>query len=88
MKKIILDLEDLGTPEEVQDYLAERMEFPDYYGKNLDALHDCLTDISEDTAVGIYGIDEESYISDYLWQLRQVFEDSEEENPRLAVFFA
>ena len=28
------------------DYLAEALDFPDYYGKNLDALYDCLTEIS------------------------------------------
>ena len=28
------------------DYLAEALNFPDYYGKNLDALYDCLTEIS------------------------------------------
>ncbi len=27
------------------DYLAEALNFPDYYGKNLDALYDCLTEI-------------------------------------------
>ena len=25
------------------DYLAEALNLPDYYGKNLDALYDCLT---------------------------------------------
>lgn len=28
------------------DYLKEALNFPDYYGKNLDALYDCLTEIS------------------------------------------
>ena len=27
------------------DYLMEALDFPDYYGKNLDALYDCLTEI-------------------------------------------
>ncbi|MBQ2613475.1 MAG: barstar family protein [Methanobrevibacter sp.] len=27
------------------DYLAEVLNFPEYYGKNLDALYDCLTEI-------------------------------------------
>lgn len=29
-----------------QDYLAETLNFPQYYGKNLDALYDCLCEIS------------------------------------------
>ena len=28
------------------DYLKEALDFPDNYGKNLDALYDCLTEIS------------------------------------------
>ena len=28
------------------DYLKEVLNFPDYYGKNLDSLYDCLTEIS------------------------------------------
>ena len=27
------------------DYLAEALDLPDYYGKNLDALYDCLTEM-------------------------------------------
>lgn len=28
------------------DYLKKALNFPDYYGKNLDALYDCLTEMS------------------------------------------
>ncbi len=27
------------------DYLMEALSLPDYYGKNLDALYDCLTEM-------------------------------------------
>lgn len=30
---------------EGHDYLASELNFPDYYGKNLDALYDCLCEI-------------------------------------------
>ena len=29
--------------EEVHDYIAQELQFPDYYGKNFSALYDCLT---------------------------------------------
>ncbi|MBR3112978.1 MAG: barstar family protein [Methanobrevibacter sp.] len=31
--------------EDGHDYLMEALNFPDYYGKNLDALYDCLCEI-------------------------------------------
>ena len=45
MKTIILDGNILSDVTTVHDYLMEMLEFPEYYGKNLDALHDCLTDL-------------------------------------------
>ena len=54
MRKIILELNSLMSREEVHSYLKEKFAFPEYYGKNLDALYDCLTDIGRPTAVGIF----------------------------------
>ena len=34
--------------EKGHDYLMEALDFPDYYGKNLDALYDCLCEIKCD----------------------------------------
>lgn len=53
MKRIELDFKDLFTPRQIHEYIAEKLDFPDYYGKNLDALYDCLTDICEDTHITI-----------------------------------
>ena len=33
------------------DYLKEVFNFPDYYGKNLDALYDCLCEIGVETEI-------------------------------------
>lgn len=33
------------------DYLKEALNFPDYYGKNLDALYDCLCEIGIETDI-------------------------------------
>lgn len=38
---------------ELHEYLMEKFQFPNYYGNNLDALYDCLTDICEDTMIEI-----------------------------------
>lgn len=42
-----LDARFLGDKETAHNYLAEQFDFPDYYGNNLDALYDCLTDLGD-----------------------------------------
>ena len=37
--------------EKGHDYLSEALKFPDYYGKNLDALYDCLCEIEEEIEI-------------------------------------
>lgn len=81
MKKITLNFENISNKEEMHKYLAEKFEFPDYYGKNLDALFECLTDIAEPTAVNIINA-----INDYDEQIINVITSAEEENDNLAVF--
>lgn len=81
MKKITLDFENISNKEEMHKYLAEKFEFPDYYGKNLDALFECLTDIADPTAVNIINA-----INDYDEQIINVITSAEEENDNLAVF--
>ncbi|KOU85088.1 barnase inhibitor [Streptomyces sp. XY58] len=35
-----------GTEEDMHRSVAAALQFPDYYGHNLDALHDCLGDVA------------------------------------------
>ena len=81
MKKITINFETFADKEEAHNYLAEQLEFPDYYGKNLDALYECLTEISSPTAVHLVNTTDE-----YAEQIAAVFADAEEENGNLAVF--
>lgn len=45
--EIILDADKMQDKEGAQKYLKEMLDFPEYYGGNLDALYDCLTDCGE-----------------------------------------
>lgn len=44
---VILDARKLDEKQAAHEYLKEMFGFPDYYGCNLDALYDCLTDLDE-----------------------------------------
>lgn len=63
METIYLDGGRLARREEAHDYLSTVLSLPDYYGRNLDALWDLLTEWSRPTrlvlcrteAMGIYG---------------------------------
>ena len=41
--KVIIECEKLTERRKAHRYLAKKLEFPDYYGGNLDALYDVLT---------------------------------------------
>lgn len=45
--KYVLDGKKMVSREKTHAYLKETFGFPAYYGKNLDALHDCLTEMGE-----------------------------------------
>lgn len=43
MKKALLDTLFVKDINQLHEEIAKVLKFPDYYGKNLDALYDCLT---------------------------------------------
>lgn len=83
MKQITLDGNRLGDASQVHDYLKEVFEFPEYYGKNLDALYDCLTDL-EDVEITITAPDEDGAI---FQKMLRIFKAANRENEGLKVNF-
>lgn len=81
---IILDAAMLRERIPAHDYLKEALALPDYYGRNLDALYDCLTELDE-TEIRFVNLDAagDSYFSRVL----DLFQEAREENPRLHLFF-
>ena len=92
MKKVLLDFSIPETKKGVHEYIAEEMGFPEYYGKNLDALYDELTSITEPTAIGFFmpvpELDDIDFdLMLYLDKVKEIFKDAELVNPQIAVIF-
>ncbi len=51
MNIFILDGTRMTDRETAHSYLAHVLRLPDYYGNNLDALYDCLSEFSDDTTI-------------------------------------
>ena len=64
------------------DYLQRVLGFPDWYGKNLDALFDLLTDISRETILWISDADAVEP------RLLRTILDAEDEDPYLTVILS
>ena len=86
--RFVLDVSACESVEDLHRALAEGLRFPAWYSGNLDALHDCLTDLNEPTELVVRG---ETALDDLLGQranaFRRVLNDSAEENPNLTVRF-
>ena len=59
-----IDAKNTSTLREFYEVLAKTMDFPDYFGFNLDSLDELLNDLSwiEDEKIGIYFINSDSFL--------------------------
>ena len=81
---ITLDAAMLRERLPAHDYLKEALALPDYYGRNLDALYDCLTELDE---TEIRFVNLAAAGDSYFSRVLSVFQEAREENPRLHLFF-
>ena len=86
MKTFVLNCAQLHFREQAHLYLAQALEFPEYYGKNLDALFDCLTDLGECTIV-LTGIEALFQPESYGKKVLDVLEEAAWANPNLTLEF-
>ena len=88
MRDITLDLRPLEEKNSLHRYLKETLDFPFYYGANLDALHDELASETENTRIVVcYPKQPKGNMVDYLPRLLRVFEDAARENYHLEVSY-
>lgn len=75
---------EIHSREEFHRILSQVLHFPEWYGNNLDALYDCLTDIREQTHLYLENWDA---LSPAFRGFRAVFDDAEQENLSLIITY-
>ena len=55
--KVVLDGRIMVSREAAHDLLAKMLKLPDYYGRNLDALYDVISDCTEDLDITVVHAD-------------------------------
>jgi ribonuclease inhibitor len=78
---VILEGEKLKNIEDFHKEISKLLEFPDYYGNNLDALWDCLTSWIEPPITLVWKDFEVSNLNlgDFAYKARSIFDDAEKE---------
>lgn len=87
--EFVIDGEKISDRQTLHAYIAGVMQLPDYYGSNLDALYDCLTEISEPTALKVINCDRlsEQIGEEYYDAFKQMLADAADENEFVEVSF-
>lgn len=80
-KRVTLSGNKMTSREVLHTYLAKKLAFPAYYGKNLDALHDCLCERSSPLHITVtYTERLKEHLGNYGETLLQMLQDVTEEN--------
>ena len=79
--EVRLDGRQISDKKQLHDQLSMVLGFPAWYGSNLDALYDCLTDIHEDTLLVVSHWEQlMEQLGDYGTRCSHVLSRAEEEN--------
>ncbi len=88
MKFVTVDCANITSRGGFHEAVAEALAFPEWYGKNLDALHDCLTDIFEDTQIQFEHWDlMEERLGSYTAAIQWAMTHAAGDNPAVQVYF-
>lgn len=85
-RRVTLSGNKMTTKEAMHAYLAKKLKFPAYYGKNLDALHDCLGEIGHPLHITVTYTDRlAEELGEYGKTFLQVLQDTAEENKNIRI---
>lgn len=86
MKTIIIDGNEIISMNNIHRIFAEELCFPEWYGRNLDALYDCLGDVTEEVEIIVENTDElEENLGISFKKLCRLLEDVSAENDYISV---
>lgn len=86
MKEI--DLARVKDKEGLHFLLQESLDLPEYYGNNLDALWDCLTEIGTETELvfrNFASLENDAELKQYAAKFKILLEQAADENPCLKI---
>ena len=88
MERAIIECSAVQNKEDLHAALAKALDFPAWYGGNLDALHDLLTDIAADTTLQLHDWPQaEAALGPYGQRVEKVLAICALENPKLTIEF-
>ena len=77
MNIVVLNGNEMTDRKRLHKYIAAKLDLPDYYGNNLDALADCLSEIDPDIVIVICDKDKLLVqLGDYGETLLEVFREN------------
>ena len=57
MRELVVDGNKINDMADIHSLFAKELSFPEWYGNNLDALRDCLTDVSDEVVITVVNRD-------------------------------
>ena len=84
MKTITLHCAGIETKQQLHAALASALNFPEWYGHNLDALYDCLTELRDIHLV----LAQWQTLPEWSAAFQAVLQDAENDTQRLIITFA
>lgn len=86
MKHCVIDGNQIENREMLHQTLKKALDFPDWYGNNLDALYDLLTDIQEDVTIEIQDQEQlEAHLGAYVKAFLRALRDAASEQKMIHI---